>query len=84
MSIAIWLKDPRILMRQDQLTELWPLSTMSSEAKVNAITRLVIFLTLIVFTSYSTCSDIILLLYLYQAKQPKVIQFLFCVFARSC
>jgi len=47
MSTVIWLKDPRILMRQDQLTELWPLSTMSSEEKVNAITRLVIFLTLI-------------------------------------
>ena len=49
MSTVIWLKDPRILMRQDQLTELWPLSTMSSEEKVNAITRLVIFLTLIIY-----------------------------------
>jgi hypothetical protein len=47
MPTAIWLRDPRILLRNDKLTQLWPLPGMSPEEKVNAITRLVIILMLI-------------------------------------
>jgi len=47
MPTAIWLRDPRILLRNDKLTEIWPLPGMSPEEKVNAITRLVIILMLI-------------------------------------
>lgn len=49
MTTSIWLSDPTILLRNDKITELWPKPIMSSEEKVNAITRLVILLVIIGF-----------------------------------
>jgi len=43
-----WTKDPSILMRHDQL-QIWPVQDMDSNAKLNAITRLVIVLTMVSF-----------------------------------
>ena len=42
-----WLNDPRILLKRDEISEVWPSASMSSEQKLNAISRLVIFLTLL-------------------------------------
>jgi len=47
MSKQIWLNDPSILLKHDKVKELWPLAKMNPEEKVNAITRLVILLTLL-------------------------------------
>ena len=47
MSNEIWLNNPTILLNQDKLGELWPTSNMSLEEKINAITRLIILLTVI-------------------------------------
>ena len=47
MSTVIWLNDPTILLKYDKIKDIWPQPHMSSEEKVNAITRLVILLTLI-------------------------------------
>ena len=47
MSTVIWLNDPTILLKYDKIKDIWPLPHMTSEEKVNTITRLVIFLTLI-------------------------------------
>lgn len=47
MSNEIWLNNPTILLNQDKLGELWPTSNMSLEEKINAITRLIILLTII-------------------------------------
>ena len=44
---SLWVKDPTILLRKDKLIEIWPNSKMSSEDKVNAISRLIILMTLI-------------------------------------
>ena len=49
MTTSIWLSDPTILLRNDKITELWPTPNMSSEEKINAITRLVILLVIIGF-----------------------------------
>jgi len=46
MSTPIWLNDPTILLKQDNISELWPNAKMTTEEKINAITRLVILLTL--------------------------------------
>ena len=46
MSTSIWLNDPTILLKHDNLKDIWPLEKMSTEEKVNAITRLVIILTI--------------------------------------
>ena len=47
MSIPIWLNDPTILLKHDKLSELWPTPQMTTEEKINSITRLVIILTLL-------------------------------------
>lgn len=47
MSTPIWLNDPTIILKHDKLSEFWPKSSMSIEEKVNAITRLIILLTIL-------------------------------------
>ena len=47
MSNPIWLNDPTILLDKSQITEIWPNKNMCSNRKINAITRLVIILTVI-------------------------------------
>ena len=47
MSIEIWLQNPTLLFNQDKLGLLWPTSNISLEEKINAITRLIILLTII-------------------------------------
>lgn len=43
--IPFWSNDPLILLDKQYIFQLWPTSSMSFEAKLNAITRLVILLT---------------------------------------
>jgi len=47
MTIQFWSNEPTILFNKEYLFELWPTSDMCYEQKLNAITRLVIFLTLL-------------------------------------
>lgn len=47
MSVSFWLKDPKVLLNKEYITQLWPTSSMSLEEKMNAITRLVIALTIV-------------------------------------
>jgi hypothetical protein len=46
MTTTFWLNNPSILLKQSELTELWPSAGMSMARKLNAITRLIIILTL--------------------------------------
>ena len=46
MTTAFWLNNPSILLKQSDLFEIWPAPTMSMEQKLNAITRLIVLLTL--------------------------------------
>ena len=48
-SNTFWFNNPAILFDKNAITELWPLESMTREEKINAITRLVILLTLIGF-----------------------------------
>ena len=41
-----WINSPSILFSKNHITELWPIDKMTREQKLNAITRLVILLTL--------------------------------------
>jgi hypothetical protein len=43
-----WTNEPTILMRRDQL-QIWPTNDMDANAKLNAITRLVVALTIAAF-----------------------------------
>jgi len=47
MTTTFWLNNPSILLKQSEVFELWPVNTMSTDRKLNAITRLIILLTLL-------------------------------------
>lgn len=46
MSIPFWYDDPSILLKKDNICELWPTPTMNYNQKLNAITRLIIIVTI--------------------------------------
>lgn len=47
MTTQFWTDNPTILFQNDQLIELWPTNSMCYEQKLNAITRLVILLSVL-------------------------------------
>ena len=47
MKDIFWLDYPLILFKKDQIFQLWPSTNLTVEKKLNALTRLVILLTLI-------------------------------------
>ena len=47
MTIQFWSNEPTILFNKDYIFELWPTSGMCYEEKLNAISRLIIILRLI-------------------------------------
>jgi len=50
MTVAtFWYNDPYILFNKTYITQLWPTSSMSFDEKLNAITRIVILLTVLGF-----------------------------------
>jgi hypothetical protein len=51
--MKFWLDDPTILFNSDYITELWPYSSMDTNQKMNAVTRLVILLTLFGFMVFN-------------------------------
>lgn len=44
-----WLENPAVLMKQDEITKLWPSGDTNMNEKLNAITRLTIVLTLLAY-----------------------------------
>ena len=49
MSNTFWLNNPATLMNSDHITEIWPSNGLSYTAKLNAVTRLIIILTILGF-----------------------------------
>lgn len=49
MSTPFWANNPTILFKKDYILQLWPTQKMSFEEKMNAITRIVIFTTILAF-----------------------------------
>lgn len=86
---TFWIKDPTVLFKSENISQLYPRELMTSEEKLNAITRLVIILTIlgylftqkykIVITGIITLAVIILLYYINNNKvkpnkQKKIIE----------
>ena len=46
MNTPFWSTDPQILWNSQYLTEIWPTTTMSLQSKLNAVSRLIIYLSL--------------------------------------
>jgi hypothetical protein len=49
MSIPFWYDEPSILFKKDNIFELWPTTDMNYNQKLNAITRLIIIVTIVGF-----------------------------------
>jgi hypothetical protein len=49
MTTPFWINNPTILFTKDQLLELWPTQKMTFESKLNAISRVVIVMSLVGF-----------------------------------
>lgn len=47
MNTSFWSNDPTIIFNKDYIFELWPTSSMCYEQKLNAITRLIILITIL-------------------------------------
>ena len=59
MSNTFWFTNPKILVDKDKIRDFWPLESMSSDEKLNAISRLVIILTILGFLITKTVKIII-------------------------
>jgi hypothetical protein len=80
MTTSFWLYNPNILFKSDEISNIWPTANMSFAEKLNAISRLVIILTLlgyilsknikILLSGLATLGSIIIL-YLIKTKQNK-------------
>lgn len=49
MTTPFWFNDPTILLNKDNILQLWPTENMSFEAKLNAISRVVVLLSVLGF-----------------------------------
>lgn len=47
MSTQFWTNEPTILLNKEYIFDLWPTSNMNYEQKLNAITRLIILITIL-------------------------------------
>lgn len=80
MKSPFWITDPNVLFNKNKISEIWPTEKMQFSEKLNAITRLVIALTLvgafannrgqILITGLVTIFCIVLL-YLFKTKKTK-------------
>jgi hypothetical protein len=44
-----WLEDPTVLMKKDELRKMWPSNTSTMNEKLNALSRLIIVVTLLAY-----------------------------------
>jgi hypothetical protein len=49
MTIPFWSNDPSILFKREYILEIWPMTNMTYEQKMNAITRLILIITILVY-----------------------------------
>ena len=79
MTIPFWTNDPSILFNKDQIFELWPTSNMCYEQKLNAITRIIIVITILgyIFSRSARIlvagvSTIAIIVVLFKMRKPKL------------
>ena len=79
--IPFWSNDPTILFNKDYIIQLWPSSTMSFEEKLNAITRLIIVLSVLGFILTRTFRflivgivTIIIVFILFKMRKQKIVK----------
>lgn len=81
MASIFWLNDPTILLNKDYILQLWPTSSMSFEENLNAISRLIIILSILGFLATRSINIIIVgvvtlivIIILYNTRKPKLVR----------
>ena len=59
MSTPFWLDDPTVLFKQNSISKIWPSKDMTSNEKLNAMTRLIFILTILGYLITKTLKIII-------------------------
>jgi hypothetical protein len=79
MTTTFWSNDPTILFNKEYVLQMWPSSNMTYEEKLNAITRLVIIMTLLGYIATMSknmiligFTTIVLIFALYKLRRQKV------------
>ena len=77
----IWFTDPSVLLNKNQMYQLWPTENMSRNEKINAITRLVVILSILGYlltntinfflTGFVTLGVIVILYYAKESQSSK-------------
>ena len=82
MTTPFWFNDPIILFNKESILEIWPTQQMSFEAKLNAISRIVIFMSLLGFIFTRKLKLIIIgivtlaiIFTLYKLKKQSIVKF---------
>jgi hypothetical protein len=82
MTTPFWFNDPIILFNKESILEIWPTQKMRFEAKLNSISRLVIFMSLLGFIFTRNSNLIIIgivtlaiIFTLYKLRKQSIIKF---------
>lgn len=59
MQSELWINQPTILFRSNKIQELWPTKTMKMDEKINALTRLIIVLSILGYLITKNVSTLI-------------------------
>jgi hypothetical protein len=77
--VQFWINEPTVLLNNQYIMELWPSTDMSYEQKMNAITRLVILISILAYMVsmkprilIAGMLTIICVVILYKMKKPKL------------
>ena len=74
---VLWFNNIQIIFQKDKLLEIWPLEKMNREEKINAISRFIIYLTILglfftkdikILLTSTICLFVIYILYFYLNK----------------
>ena len=81
MASTFWLNDPTILLNKEYILQLWPSSSMAFEENLNAISRLIIILSILGFLATRSINIIIVgvvtlivIIILYNTRKPKLVR----------
>lgn len=79
--VSFWLENPNILLNKKHITDIWPNNDFGLAQKLNAITRLIIILTILgyfltksPYIPVSAIVSLIILVIIYKSKGPKGIR----------
>jgi len=79
--IPFWANDPTVLFNKDYIMQLWPLQTMTFDEKLNAISRLIIILSILGFTITKSIRFLVIgivtlaiIYFVYKMRKQKIVK----------